>query len=268
MKIRWSTGILVAGAVLMLQARTPAIVAAQSSPGAAPGQTPNQIESVTLAKGIKSASLFGSGTLTAVDPATTFVNSDLPYAIVRIKGLAPDTTVALRLSDPMGEAYMVQAKIPPHKGNPKTFDFAAPLYILGTDLESHTGTWHLQVLINNTPQNETAFQWQAATPADVDKIKAAVDASPLSADLHWRYGAALALVGRLSDAVTELQNAIRLDPQYALYYITLGRVYEAQHRVPDATAQFQKALTVHGSAYYDSVFQGWARADLSRLQGH
>ncbi len=269
-RIRWNAVILLTGAALALQGGPPSVSSAQTSPAppaARSGQAVNQIESVTLAKGIKPASLFGSGTLTPIDPSTAFVDTDLPYAIVRIGALAPDTTVALCLTDPTGATYTVQAKIPPHRGAPKDFDFAAPLYILGTDLESHTGMWHLQVLINDAPVRDTTFQWQPGTSADVEKIKEAVNQSPLDADLHWRYGAALALLGQLPEAVSELQNAIRLDPNYALYYITLGRVYQEERRVADATAQFQKVLTMHGS-FYDSVFAGWARADLSKLEEH
>ena len=180
--------------------------------------------------------------------------------------LALNTTVGLRLDDRTGAAYTVQAKIPAHWGGLKTFDVAAPLYILGTHFESHTGTWHLKILINGVLARTAAFQWQPATPADLEQIKTAVDGSPLNPDLHWRYGAALALLGHPRQAVTELQNAIRLQPDYALYYITLGRIYQEEHRAPDATAQFQKALTIRGS-YYDSVFARWARAGLAKLQG-
>ncbi|HLJ60539.1 MAG TPA: tetratricopeptide repeat protein [bacterium] len=264
--VRWKAVLWLTGVLLALEGAAPLWSGAQTSPGSATGQV-NQVESVTLAHGVKSASVFGSGLLTPVDPATTFVNTDVPYAIVRIKALAPDTTVALRLADPSGSAYAVQAKIPAHRGNPKDFDFAAPLYILGTDLESHTGTWHVQILINNAPASDVTFQWQAATAAELAKLKDTVNQSPLTADLHWRYGAALGLLGHLSESITELQNAIRLDPNYALYYITLGRVYELQSRVADATQQFQKALSVHGS-FYDSVFEGWARAGLVKLQAH
>lgn len=267
--VRWNAILLVVGGLLALGGAVPPSTGAQTSPaspGSAAGQA-NQVESVTLAKGIKSASVFGSGLLTPIEQATAFVSTDVPYAIVRIKALAPDTTVAVRLTDPTGSTYTVQAKIPKLRGNPKDFDLAAPLYILGTDFETHTGTWHLQVLINDNAASESTFQWQAATAADLAKIKDAVNQSPLTADLHWRYGAALALLGHPSEAVTELQNAIRLDPNYALYYITLGRVYQQQSRVGDATQQFQKALSVHGSLY-DSVFESWARAGLVKLQAH
>jgi hypothetical protein len=257
---------LVTGAVLALLGGTPPSFAAQPPSAGSPSTQANEIESVTLAHGVPPTSLFGRDLLTPLDPSTTFVNTDVPYAIIRIKGLEPNTTVTLKLTDPTGASYTVQSSIP-HKGNPKEFDFAAPLYILGTDLETHTGTWHLQVLINDSAPSDETFQWQPATAADLAKVKDAVNASPLVADLHWRYGAALALLGHPDEAIGELQNAIRLDPNYALFYITLGRIYQRENDTADATQQFQKALNVHGSAY-DAVFEHWARADLAKVQGH
>src|SRR5579864_4293352 len=202
--VRWKAVLLVlllVGGLLTLEGAAPLSSGAQASPA---GQV-NQVESVTLAHGVPPTSLFGRDLLKPIDPSTMFVNTDVPYAIVRIKGLAPTTTVTLKLTDPTGASYTVQSSIP-HKGNPKEFDFAAPLYILGTDLEAHTGTWHLQVIVNDAAPSDETFQWQPATSADLAKIKDAVSASPLVADLHWRYGAALALLGHSSEAIGELQN--------------------------------------------------------------
>lgn len=267
---------LAIAAVLAVGALTPTGSPAQTS---APSPPPspsgaNQVVSVTLAKGIKSASLFGSGSVTPVDPTTVFVNTDLPYVVVKIQALASDTTVGLRLDDPTGVAYTVQAKIPPVRGHPKEFDFAGPLYILGTDFENTTGTWHVQIFVNGRPASDTAFQWNAVTALPTSQMSAAlsnirtlVNGDPTNADLHWRYGAALALFHQDQAAIQELQDAIRLDPHYALYHITLGRVYEKEGRTADAVREFQTAMALHGS-YYDAVFSDWARAHLNKLQGH
>jgi len=260
---RW-VGALGAAVLLAGAGSVPAAAFAQAAPAPSPAPS-NQVESVTFAHGVKSASLFGSGLLTPVDPARSFVATDVPYAVVRIQSLAPDTTVTMRLLDPTGATFTVQAKIPSHHGNPKEFDVAAPLYILGTDLETHTGNWHLQILLNDVPANDATFEWQPATAADLPKIKEAVDQSPLTADLHWRYGAALALLGRPSEGIAEVQNAIRLEATYGLYYLTLGRIYEQEGRTSDAIVQFQKVLDLHGSSY-DTAFSNWARAHLAKLQ--
>ncbi len=237
-----------------------------SPPTSAPDQT--AIESVTLARGVKTQNLFGSGLVTPVDPTTTFISTDLPYAVVRVKNLTPDTTVSLQLSDPTGPAYKLAAVVPHNiRGKPKQFDFAAPLYILGTDFESHVGTWHLQVTLNGQPQTTTAFVWTQASRLELPNIKALVDANPTEPDLHWRYGAALALFDHTAEAIQELQSAIRLDHRYALYHITLGRIYERQGRPADAIREFKTALELHGSTW-DAIFSSWAQAHLTKLQGH
>ena len=254
-----------AGLALALQGSAPPAPAI-----AQPAQAPvsNQLASVVMAKGIKSSNLFGQGDVTPVDPTTTFVNTDLPYAIVKVKTLEANTVVTLRVSDPAGPAFAIEVKAPQHKDKPwESFDFALPLYILGTDLETHTGTWTLQVLFNGRPVNTTTFQWMAGSPIQLGKIRDQLNVDPTNADLHWRYGAALVLLKHEKDGIEELQNAIKLDEKYALYYITLGRVYEREGRSADAIKMFKTALTLHGS-FYDTVYSGWAQAHLARLQTH
>ena len=219
-----------------------------------------------MAEGIKSNGLFGGGEVTPVDPTTSFINTDLPYAVVKVKGLVSNTAVTLRVSDPSGPAFTIETKAPRHKNDVwESFDFALPLYILGTDLENHTGTWKLEVLFNGQAVRTASFQWQPASPIALTEIKDRVDRSPTDADLRWRYGAALALLHHDQEAIQEIQGAIQLDRNYALYYITLGRIYEREGRSHDAIRSFQTALSIHGSAY-DAVYSGWAREHLTRLQ--
>jgi len=246
-----------------------AVPASAPAQPASPPSGPLPAITVILAHGVKPASLFGAGELTPIDPGTTFVNTDLPYALLKATSLAPNAVVTLREVDPNGAAYTVDVKTPERHGNQpwQKFDFASPIFILGTPLESHMGTWHFEVLFDGDVVGTAAFQWTRATAAELPKIKTAVDQSPQNPDLHWRYGAALALFGQFPDAIAELQRAMRLDPNYALYSITLGRVYEQQGRTDDAAQQFQRALGLHGSTF-DPVFAGWARAELSALPTH
>ena len=248
------------------------VAVALAGPGSPPaaGQqaaTGIQLGSVVLAHGVKQTSAFGQGDVTPVDPGTTFVTTDVPYAIVKVTSAPADTPVTLRLIDPTGVAYSVEARTPKRRDTKpwESFQFAAPLYILGTDLESRTGMWHFQVLMANQVQNDTAFQWVPAGALTLSKIKDAVDLAPLQADLHWRYGAALALFNHDADAIAQLKNAIQLDQKYALYHITLGRIYEREGKKSDAMNEFQTALSIHGS-FYDAVFQSWAQAHLSHLK--
>ena len=225
------------------------------------------VGSVVLAHGVKQTSVFGQGDVTPLDSGTNFVATDLPYAIVKVTSAPADTPVLLRLIDPTGVAYSIEARTPKRRDTKpwQSFQFAAPLYILGTDLESRTGTWHFQVLMNNQIQNDTVFEWQPASALTLGNIKSAVDASPLQADLHWRYGAALALFNHDADAISQLKNAIQLDQKYALYHITLGRIYERQGRKADALNEFQAALGIHGS-FYDPVFKSWAQEHVNHLK--
>ena len=237
---------------------------AQESPAPTPGTPPNQLASVTLAQGIKAVPLFGQGSVTPVDPTTNFITTDVPYAIVKVKSLLPGTVVTLRLLDPAGGETSVEVTTPPRKKLWDDFDFALPVYILGTDQEQDTGTWHFRVFFNGTPESDTPFEWHPGSHLALSRIREAVAQSPLTADLHWRYGAALALLGHEREGIQELENAIHLDPRYALYYITLGRVYEREGRQADAIRSFQTALTIQGS-YYDAVFSAWAHAHLTHL---
>lgn len=260
-------GVLIAVAALILGGIAPLGSPAQMTPPPGTDSPPNQVVSVTLARGIQADTLFGQGAAKPVEPTTTFINTDLPYAVIKMKTLVPDTAITLRVADPTGESYEVNARGPQHKNGPwQEFDFAAPLYILGTDLEGHTGTWHLQILVSGQVQTDVAFQWGAATPLALGRLKDVLDLTPQDSDLHWRYGAALALLGHTKEAVSELQSAIQLaHPPYALYHISLGRVFEKQGHREDAIREFQAALALHGS-FYDAVFSGWARAHLAQLQ--
>jgi tetratricopeptide (TPR) repeat protein len=226
-----------------------------------------QVGSVVLAHGVKTTNAFGEGDVTPLDPGTSFVTTDVPYAIVKVTSAPANTPITLRLLDPNGVAYSVNASTPKRRDTKpwQSFQFAAPLYILGTDLESATGAWHFQVLMNDKVESDTLFQWQPAAAESLLTIKHAVDAAPLQADLHWRYGAALAQFKQDASAISQLRNAIQLDPKYALYHITLGRVYERQGNKTAALNEFQTALGMHGS-FYDPVFQAWAQEHVNRLK--
>ena len=264
-----AAALLGTAALLAVQWAALPVLAAAAPPGtpAGPpgGAAPNQLMAIVFARGIKATPLFGAGAVTPVEPTTVFINTDLPYAIVKTKRLVPGTAVTFRLADPTGPAFTIEVTVPPHKDKPwEAFDIALPLFILGTDLERRTGTWHLAVLFNGEPEQEAAFEWHEATPLALSGIKDAVDRTPTDADLRWRYGAALALLHHDREGIEQLQMAINLDSRYALYYVTLGRIYEGEGRTAEAIRAFRTALGLHGS-FYDSVYSGWAQAHLAKL---
>jgi len=249
-------------------APNPCAQSATSSNGSQPGTTQpaaNQIEAVTLAHGIK-PSHFIPGDVTPVQPTNSFISTDVPYAVVKVHTVCPASAFVVRLLDLTGATFEVQGTPPTNENGPlKTFVFVFPLYLLGTDLEAHYGSWHVNVLVDGEMVRDVPFQWIQATDKSLGPIRDLVNASPMDADAHWRYGAALAQLGHDEEAIQEVQTAIRINPRYALYYITLGRIYEREGRKAEAISNFQKALTIHGS-YYDSVFSSWAQADLQRVQ--
>jgi hypothetical protein len=249
-------------------------VAAQPAPAqptpapSPPAENGPRLASIVLAKGIKQgsglANLLGPGEVTPVDPSTSFVNTDLPYAVIKATSMKAGTEVTIRVNDPTGPAIeLTNVKAP--RGARGAFDVVLPLYILGTDLESRTGRWSLQVSFDGQAQTpQAAFEWGPASAAQLQAIRDQLAAAQTNPDLHWRLGAALALLGSPAEALPELQTAIRIDPRYALYDITLGLVYERMGRTADAAAAFRTALQQHGSVY-DAVYARWAQAHLNRL---
>lgn len=265
---------LIAAGALVSGWMVPAGLGAQPSPPPPSSPPANQLASVTLARGVnKGLSLFGADPVTPVDPTTSFISTDVPYAIVKFKTLQPNTDATLRVVDPSDGGFAIDVGKILHDKEPRrdkpwdAFDFALPVYILGTDMEGHTGGWHFQVSLGGQTLKDVAFEWQPATPLALSRIRDAVDQDPTIADLHWRYGAALAQFNHDREALDELQAAVRLDSHYALYEITLGRIYEREGRKADAIRAFQTALSIHGSSY-DAIFSAWARAHLARLQAH
>jgi Flp pilus assembly protein TadD len=61
---------------------------------------------------------------------------------------------------------------------------------------------------------------------------------------HNCLGRAWFVQGRLDESIREIQEAVRLKPDFAEPYCNLGRAYAAQGRVDEALACYQKALEV------------------------
>jgi protein O-mannosyl-transferase len=79
---------------------------------------------------------------------------------------------------------------------------------------------------------------------------------PGSARVHNNLGHALEQVpGRISDAIAELQAALRIDPDYAEAHSNLGSALaQVPGRMPDAIAEFQAALRIdpdYAEAHYN-----------------
>src|SRR5206468_3988373 len=51
--------------------------------------------------------------------------------------------------------------------------------------------------------------------------------------------------GRLQDALTELQQVLRLNPKFADAHYQRGKIYAKQGRIPDAVQSLERAITLN-----------------------
>jgi len=70
--------------------------------------------------------------------------------------------------------------------------------------------------------------------------------APKSSDGHNIYGVILGRMGRLDEAIAELQKAVELAPQSAECRYNLGRALAASSRFADALPQFKAAADFTG----------------------
>lgn len=78
--------------------------------------------------------------------------------------------------------------------------------------------------------------------------------SPASRDLYSFYF--LRPVGRIEEAVTEVQNALSLDPLSILFRVHLGFLYYLQRQFNHAIAQFRKVLEMNPQYYLAHAMMG------------
>jgi tetratricopeptide (TPR) repeat protein len=67
-------------------------------------------------------------------------------------------------------------------------------------------------------------------------------------------------MGRHDEAISQQQETLELDPDFASAHCTLGYVYEAQGRFVEAIEEFQKARVPSGSGPYGLADLGYAYA--------
>ena len=79
-------------------------------------------------------------------------------------------------------------------------------------------------------------------PAAEREIKRGLELNSNSPDAHAAYATYLAVMGRLNEAVTEQEQALRLNPLDAASEIGLGNVLRNVGRDQEAIASYQKAI--------------------------
>jgi tetratricopeptide (TPR) repeat protein len=100
---------------------------------------------------------------------------------------------------------------------------------------------------------EVEFQW-----AESEKeFQRTIKLKPNYAAAHWQYGWLLVFVGRLDEAVQEMQRAIELDPLSPVMTLDLSAAYQMKKDYDNATAQCRKALELDPSFYLPHFVLGW-----------
>ena len=79
----------------------------------------------------------------------------------------------------------------------------------------------------------------ADTASAVTELGAAVDLNETDASIIFQYGYVLIAAGRYNDAIVELRKGIAANPWFALPYLYLGRVLDAQGKTTEAIAAYQ-----------------------------
>jgi tetratricopeptide (TPR) repeat protein len=80
------------------------------------------------------------------------------------------------------------------------------------------------------------------TAQAIQELELGVEVAPAEPTLRVTYGALLARVGRLEDAVTHLRKAVDLEPYYARPYYLLGRIGESRGQREQALADYRAFL--------------------------
>ncbi len=89
------------------------------------------------------------------------------------------------------------------------------------------------------------------------------DASPVARDLYAFYY--LRPVGRIEEAVVEVQSALSLDPLSVLFRVHLGFLYYLQHQYEHSIAQFRKVLEMNPQYYLAHAMMGTVYAQAQNF---
>ncbi len=91
------------------------------------------------------------------------------------------------------------------------------------------------------------WDWQGAER----EFKRALELSPGDADVHFAYSITyLTPLGRLDEALSEIQRAVALDPLSPYKITAVGMIYGDQRDYHRAVAQFRKAIELDPSFYH------------------
>jgi Flp pilus assembly protein TadD len=76
----------------------------------------------------------------------------------------------------------------------------------------------------------------------IEQYEQALKINPDDAKAHYNLGTAFGRTGRVSEAIEQLQRAVKIKPDYAKAHMNLGNALMLTGRVPEAIEQFEQAL--------------------------
>ena len=94
----------------------------------------------------------------------------------------------------------------------------------------------------------------------LQELRRAQALDPLSRQIGTEVGRALYALRRNDEAVAQLQQVLRADPEFASAHVTLGRVYIQQGRLAEAIGEFQKGVELRGRRASDVAELAYAYA--------
>ncbi len=134
----------------------------------------------------------------------------------------------------------------PHKLRPQ-FQLAYTLYRQQRCFEAAEA--YAKAAKLETPNFDLLLDWALAYDCDaqmdqaIDKLKQAAALEP-NAHVYSQIGMEYGKTRRYAQALEALDMAKLLDPNFVMTYVYRGNVYESQHNVPQAEAEYKHALAL------------------------
>jgi serine/threonine protein kinase/TolB-like protein/Tfp pilus assembly protein PilF len=108
------------------------------------------------------------------------------------------------------------------------------------------------------------YDWDWASAED--EYRRAIELNPGYASTHHWYGWYLALMGRLNEAIAEIEQASALDPLSLEINTDLGLSFLFARQYDRAIEQFEKAMEMDPNFIWTHFFMGWAYEQKSSYE--
>ena len=115
-----------------------------------------------------------------------------------------------------------------------------------------TDIGHAEMQVHDRPADPAAHNFLAAkylqagrVPDAVTQLGEALRLEPDDAEAHSNLGVALQLQGRIADAARELQTAARLKPADDRVHVNLGNMLQASQHADEAVREYRRAIAIN-----------------------